>query len=82
MKKKKNLMMGTLSGIVIPSSWDEENHVIAVSLFANDERKYLIENGTKFFKVMNKQIRAEGFVKESRRAHRTIKIMKYELLEN
>jgi hypothetical protein len=82
MKKKIDQMMATLSGVVIPSSWDEENEVVAVSLATNDERKYLIENGAKFFKIMNKQIRAEGFVKKLRRAHRTIKIMKYELLEN
>lgn len=82
MKRKIDQMRATLSGVIIPSSWDEENQVVAVSLAANDEREYLIENGAKFLKILNKQIRAEGLVKKSRRAHRTVKIMKYELLDN
>jgi len=81
-KKKFDSSMLKLTGIVIPSLWDEDDQVIEVSLAANDDRDYFIENGEKFLNIIGYQIHAEGIVKLKRRTQRTIRIKKYELIES
>ena len=82
MKKKMESAMHALTGVIIPSLWDEDDQVIAVSLAANDDHDYLIENGEKFFDVIGRQIQAEGIVNKQRRAQRSIIIKKYKLIES
>jgi hypothetical protein len=80
-KKFESSMVG-LTGIVIPSLWDEDDHVVAVSLAADDDHQYLIENGEKFMKIIGRQIRAKGILKIKHRTQRAIQIKKYDLIES
>jgi hypothetical protein len=81
-KKKIESTEYALDGVIIPSLWDEDGQVIAVSIAANDEHDYIIENGDKFFKLVGRQIHAEGMVETKPRAQRTIKIKRYEIIES
>ncbi|MGB5986147.1 MAG: hypothetical protein WBG37_12655 [Desulfobacterales bacterium] len=81
-KVKKNESTRTvLDGVIIPSAWDEDDQVIAVSLAASDDHDYLIENGDKFIALIGMEIQADGVVTKTRRAQRSIRIKRYEVIE-
>lgn len=81
MKKKTNVSMQTLIGIVTPYSWDESDEVCEVSLSATDDEEYIIENSARFLDLVQQSIRAVGLVKSGKKMHRAISIKKFELLE-
>ncbi len=81
MSKKVKSSMQSLVGIVIPYAWDENDQVCRVSLSATDDEEYIIENGDRFLDVVQKPIRAMGLVKSAKKAHRTIAIKKFEILD-
>ena len=73
--------MQTLVGIVTPCEWDENDQVREVSLSATDDEAYLIENGERFFELVQTPIRATGIVTYGAKAQRAIDIKKFQLLD-
>lgn len=81
-KKKPANDNETLVGIVTPIQWDEHDQVAAVALSATDDEEYLIENGEKFFDLVQKCIEASGKVKRDKKAARRITIKRFNIIEN
>ena len=79
--KRNESTRAVLDGVIIPSSWDENGQVIAASLAADDDHDYLIENSDKFIDLLGAEIQAEGMVSKSRRAQRSIRIKRFEIIE-
>lgn len=81
-KKKTANGNERLVGIVTPIQWDEDDQVTAVALSATDDEAYLIENGEKFFDLVQKCIQASGKVKRDKKATRSITIKRFNIIEN
>ncbi len=79
-KKKKNQSEETLTGIVTPVEWDNFQ-VTEVALSATDDELYLIENGDKFIDLVQTCIQATGKVTRDRKSSRTIKIKRFNIIE-
>jgi hypothetical protein len=71
----------TLVGIVTPVQWDADDQVSAVALSATDDEAYWIENGDKFFELVQKRIEASGKVRRDRKETRSIMIKRYRVVE-
>ncbi len=81
-KKNKARESETLSGIVTPVQWDENDRVTAVALCATDDEQYLIENSDQFINLIQKSIQATGVVKQQTRRSRSITIRDFCILES
>lgn len=79
MAKKKNGKSETLTGVVTPIEWDGDQ-VTEVALFATDDEEYRIENGLKFFDLVQESIEAIGNVQRTKKSFRTINIKRYKIL--
>lgn len=82
MDKKIKASMQSLTGIVIPSAWDNYGKVTAVSLSATDDENYVIENSERFFDLIHKQIKVKGLVKSGKKMHQSIMIKKCEIMDS
>lgn len=80
-KKKKNQSEETLTGIITPVEWDNYQ-VTNVALSATDDELYLIENGDKFIDLVQTCIQATGKVTRDRKSTRTIRIKRFNLIED
>lgn len=81
-KKKPTNENETLVGIVTPIQWDEHDRITAVALSATDDEEYLIENGEKFFALVQKCIEASGKVRRDKKAARCIIIKRFNIIDN
>jgi hypothetical protein len=79
-KKKRHQREETLTGIVTPVEW-ENYQVVEVALSATDDELYMIENGDKFIDLVQTCIQATGLVKRDRKSARSIKIKKFNVIE-
>ena len=80
-KNKNKLGAETLTGIVTPVQWDQQDQVCAVVLSATDDEEYRIENGEKFFDLVQKRIEAVGKVRRDRKQFRSIIIKRYRVMD-
>ena len=80
-KKKRNPTEETLTGIITPVEWDNYQ-VIEVALSATDDELYLIENGDKFLDLVQTCIQATGRVTRDRKIIRTIRIKRFNIIED
>lgn len=81
-KKRANSGTETLSGIVTPIEWDDDDQVTAVALSATDDEQYWIENSDKFIDLSQKCIEASGKVNRDRKSTRSISIKRFSVIEN
>jgi len=81
-KKKKARESETLTGIVTPVQWDEDDRVTAVALCATDDEQYLIENSEQFLSLIQKSIQATGVVQRDAKPPRSIIIEHFCILES
>ena len=81
MSKHKKNSSETLTGIITPVEW-EDDQITAVMLCADDDEDYRIENGEKFLELVQTYIKATGEVKRDRKSHRSINIKSYNIIES
>lgn len=79
-KKKRNHTEETLTGIITPVEWDNYQ-AIKVALSATDDELYLIENSDKFLDLVQTCIQATGRVTRDRKSARTIRIKRFNIIE-
>jgi hypothetical protein len=66
-----------IRGIVIPTEWDEQGNVAAVSIAAHNEEEYRVgmdDKGKELVVFLREQVEVSGFVRE----HQDKKIIKVE----
>jgi hypothetical protein len=83
MQKKKSADANeTLTGIITPVQWNEDDQVTAVALSATDDEEYWIDNGEKFIDLVQKCIEAHGRVKRDRKSTKSITIKRFNIIES
>jgi hypothetical protein len=81
-KKKLSRDNETLVGIITPIEWNDDLQITAVALCATDDEQYLIENGEKFFDLVQTCIEATGRVQRDRKTFRRITIKRFDIIES
>jgi hypothetical protein len=75
----------TISGIVVPSQWDETGNIIGLAIHSFNEMEYLVERrntGKNLNRLLHKKVQVVGQVKERLDGKKTIRIQEYKLMEN
>jgi hypothetical protein len=81
-KKKAADANETLTGIITPIQWNENDQVTAVALSATDDEEYWIDNGEKFIDLVQKCIEAHGKIKRDRKSTKSITIKRFNIIES
>ena len=79
--KKKSSGNESLTGVVTPVQWHNDE-ITAVALCATDDDVYWIENGEKFFDLVQQSIEATGRVTRDKNAHKRINIKRYNIIDS
>ena len=56
-----------VTGVVIPTDWDDEGNVIGVAISSHDETEYFVEKkgkGTDLLPLISKEVEVRGVVRE------------------
>ena len=81
-KKSKEL---TVSGLILPVEWDENDKIIGVVIETADEESYIVEGdkkGQELLKLIHQEVEATGRVKEGEYGNLHIKLTSYTPLGN
>jgi hypothetical protein len=68
-----------VKGIIVPSNWDAEGNIVAISIATHDEQEYLIESrdeGAKLKNLLRQEVELSGVVVRSG-PQKTIKVKKF-----
>jgi hypothetical protein len=80
MKKKKGKER-TITGIVVPDDWDENDNVIRVAIKAPDYVEYVVERnrkGKELLAFINEKVKATGNVRKRAGGDIVISVKSYE----
>lgn len=83
MKKNKSEKEETIAGYILPSEWDNDDNVIAISISTDDD-EYLVEKnklGEELLDFLDEDVRVTGTVNEEKDGTKRITITDYEILE-
>ena len=71
----------TIRGIIVPTAWDDNDNVSAVSLSGVDEEDYVVENWRTFVGLSQTLIDATGFVCREPGTRGRIRINRYDVVD-
>ena len=83
MKRKKGGER-TITGIVVPENWDDNDNIIRVGIMTPDYQKYVIEhnkNGKELLAFIDHKVKATGTLRERLDGDIIISVKSYELTE-
>lgn len=83
MKQETDPGLFKIRGIIIPSAWDEEGHVLAVAVSTFIEEEYLVEKdkrGNQLLRLLREEVEVSG-VARIEEGVKTIKVEKYLLIK-
>jgi hypothetical protein len=81
-KKSKEL---TVSGLILPVEWDENDNIVGVVIETAEEESYIVEGdkrGKELLKFMHQEVEATGRVREGEYGNLHIKLTAYTPLGN
>lgn len=81
--KKEKAKEQTITGIVIPAEWDDDDNVIQVAIQSEDYEEYLVENnekGKELLAFIDYEVEVTGTVKERKDGEMMINVKRYEAL--
>jgi hypothetical protein len=76
----KKTQSATLTGIVIPSDWNDDHEVVAAALATPDEKEYRIgdnRKGKELLGHLQHQVEATGLLSEDEKGRRVITVRRY-----
>ena len=76
----KKAQSATLTGIVIPADWNDDQEVVAVALATPDEKEYRIDvnrNGRELLDHLQRQVEVTGPLSEDEKGRRVITVRRY-----
>ena len=76
--------MVVIRGLLIPADWDEGGGVIAIAISTYSEEEYRIDRnpkGDELFAFVRQSVKIAGPVKMDDRGRKSIRVEKYEILE-
>ena len=83
--ESKGMDQRTVSGILIPETWDDKNNVIGVSIQAFDENEYIVKScldDKDLFDFMKKEVKVVGKVFERDDGKFDIEVNRFEVIDN
>ena len=83
MAKNKKLRMVTISGLIAPSEWDEDDNIVNVSLFTLDEKEYRIKNNEKAEELLEfiaHEVIIRGYEEEDEYGNKIIIVNEFKVL--
>jgi len=81
-KKSKEL---TVSGLILPVEWDENDNIVGVVIETADEESYIVEGdkkGKELLKFIHQEVEATGRAREGEYGNLHIKLTSYTPLGN
>jgi uncharacterized membrane protein YcgQ (UPF0703/DUF1980 family) len=86
MKTKKNEPQKeeTITGYIVPSEWDNEDNVVAISISTDDD-DYVVELnklGEELFDFIDEDVEVTGIVREDKDGTKRVRVISYEVLED
>ncbi len=76
----KKTQSATLTGIVIPADWNDDQEVVAVALATPDEKEYRIgdnRKGRELLDHLQHQVEVAGPLSEDEKGRRVITVRRY-----
>jgi hypothetical protein len=76
----KKTQSATLTGIVIPADWNDDQEVVAAALATPDEKEYRIggnRKGRELLGYLQHQVEATGPLSEDEKGRRVITVRRY-----
>lgn len=76
----KKAQSATLTGIVIPADWNDDQEVIAAALATADEKEYRIDlnrKGRELLDHLQHQVEVTGSLSEDEKGRRVITVRRY-----
>jgi uncharacterized membrane protein YcgQ (UPF0703/DUF1980 family) len=74
----------TVFGYVVPSEWDSDDNVVAISITTDDD-DYVVELnklGEELFDFLDEDVEVTGIVREDKDGTKRIRVTSYEVLED
>jgi hypothetical protein len=74
----------TVSGLILPVEWDENDHVVAVVIETADEESFIVETdkkGKELLKFIHREVEAAGSVRGGESGNVYIKVKSYTPLQ-
>jgi hypothetical protein len=74
----------TVVGYVVPSEWDSDDNVVAISICTDDD-DYVVELnklGEELFDFLDEDVEVIGIVREDKDGTKRIRVTSYEVLED
>lgn len=81
--KKEKTKEETITGIVIPAEWDDDDNIIQVAIQTEDYDEYLVEHnekGKELLSFIDYEVEAVGHVRKRKDGEMTITVKRYESL--
>jgi hypothetical protein len=81
---KKKSKISVITGIVIPDKWDAEGKIVAVTIHANDEKVFLVEQsriGTDLLTFIHKEVEVTGKIRERFDGKTSIGVKSYKIID-
>ena len=57
----------TITGVITPIDWDDEDNIVAISISTSEEEEYIVEDsplGEELFNLINEYVKVTGFIEE------------------
>ncbi len=73
----------TISGIVIPVEWDDDDDVIGVAIQTSDEEEYRVDGnkkGRELLDLIEQEVEVSGMIREDEYDNFIIKVNEYSLI--
>ena len=74
----------TIVGYVVPSEWDNDDNVVAISISTDDD-DYVVEVnklGEELFDFLDEDVEVTGIVREDKDGTKRVRVTSYEVLED
>ena len=81
--KKKDKIINTIKGIVVPSTWDNQGNVTGVTIQAYDEKAYHVEHGQLGKQLLNhihEKVEVDGKIRERINGSVSIHVKSYKVM--
>jgi hypothetical protein len=81
--KKKDKIINTIKGIVVPSTWDNQGNVTGVTIQAYDEKAYIVEHvqlGEELLNHIHEKVAVDGKIRERINGSISIHVKSYKVM--
>lgn len=73
----------TITGLVTPCDWDQNNNIVALEIATSGEETYMVESnakGEELFKCLHEQVKVAGIVRKDEKGKQLIKVKEYQIV--